>query len=187
MPLHWKPTDVGPAVAWKPALKARENREKVMIRARMRSSAAWHDVCILNVSLHGLGIQSAEPPARGTYVEIRRGRQTIVARVAWNKGHRAGLRSQDPIFLNALLNDTAADVPSAGEVRGPIERRHAPRVSDTHAASRLAGRAIEFAGIATVAVAIALAAFGGVAEAFNTPMAAVREALGESSAQPTPG
>ncbi|QNP42404.1 hypothetical protein H9L15_08755 [Sphingomonas daechungensis] len=89
-----------------------------MIRARMRSSSAWHDVCILNVSLHGLGVQSAEPPARGTYVEIRRGRQTIVARVAWNKGHRAGLRSQDPIFLTALLNDTSGEAPAAGKVQG---------------------------------------------------------------------
>ncbi|WP_345167006.1 PilZ domain-containing protein [Sphingomonas daechungensis] len=158
-----------------------------MIRARMRSSSAWHDVCILNVSLHGLGVQSAEPPARGTYVEIRRGRQTIVARVAWNKGHRAGLRSQDPIFLTALLNDTSGEAPAAGKVQGPVERRHAPRPSDTHAASRLAGRAIEFAGIATVAAAIALAAFGAVAQAFNAPMAAVREALGESNAQPTRG
>ena len=76
-----------------------------MIKARMRSGVSWHDVCILNLSVHGVGIRAAEPPARGTYVEIRRGSQMIVARVAWTKGHRAGLRSQDAIFINVIVND----------------------------------------------------------------------------------
>ena len=71
----------------------------------MRSGVSWHDVCVLNVSVHGVGIQAAEPPARGTYVEIRRGPHVIVARVAWAKGHRAGLRSQDPISIRAIVND----------------------------------------------------------------------------------
>lgn len=68
------------------AVKPREERQKVMIKARMRTGVSWHDVCILNLSAHGVGLQAAEPPARGTYVEIRRGPHVIVARVAWSKG-----------------------------------------------------------------------------------------------------
>ena len=58
-------------------MKPREERQKVMVKARMRSGTSWHDVCILNLSVHGLGIQAAEPPERGTYVEICRGSQAM--------------------------------------------------------------------------------------------------------------
>lgn len=43
-----------------------------MIKARIRVGASWHDVCILNLSRRGVGIQSADPAGSGTYVEIRR-------------------------------------------------------------------------------------------------------------------
>ena len=91
----------------------------------MLSGTSWHDVCIVNCSLHGLGIQAAQAPTRGTYVEIRRGKQVIIARVAWCKGHRAGLRSQDPIFVGALASgdDTGPEAGAAPKA----ERRALPR------------------------------------------------------------
>ena len=52
----------------------------------MRSGASWHDVCILNLSLHGAGIQALEPPARGSYVEIRRGSHVIIAASPGRRG-----------------------------------------------------------------------------------------------------
>ena len=92
-------------------MKPRENRQKVMIKARMLSGASWHDICILNCSLHGLGIQAPQSPARGSYVEIRRGRQTIVARVAWSKGHRAGVKFDTPLkTTHPLLEASNAPV-----------------------------------------------------------------------------
>jgi hypothetical protein len=157
-------------------MKPREERQKVMIKARMLSGAAWHDICILNCSLHGLGIQSAEAPQRGTYVEIRRGRQTIIAHVAWSKGHRAGLRSQDPIFIAALVagNDSA---PAASN-RDFTERRHQPRPSvQALSDSRLAGRAMEFACFAIIAVAVGMAGLTAVSQALARPMQEVQAAL----------
>ena len=154
-------------------MKPREERQKVMVKARMRSGASWHDVCILNLSVHGLGIQAAEPPERGTYVEICRGSQAIVARVAWAKGHRAGLRSQDAIFIRALLREPEAGaVPRRHVPAGrPVERRRAPRTVDQrHCGSRLAGRAMEFACFALVAGAIAVTAFGTVSSALARPL-----------------
>ena len=157
-------------------MKPRENRQKVMIKARMLDGAVWHDICILNCSLHGLGIQSARAPQRGSYVEIRRGRQTIVARVAWSKGHRAGLRSQDPIFIAALVggNDAAPAAPTGG----PTERRLQPRAPmPSHSDSRLTGRAMEFACFAIIAAAVGLAGFSAISEALARPMEQVHGAL----------
>ena len=160
-------------------MKPREDRQKVMVKARMRDGASWHDVCILNVSLHGLGIQSAEPPKRGTYVEICRGTQSIVARVAWSKGHRAGLRSQDAIFVRALLNDNVAVLfPETGRSQ-PVERRQAPRTNaQAHERSRLIGRVTEFACLLVFVGALGAAAFGVVEQALAAPLSEISSALG---------
>ena len=54
-------------------MKPREERQKVMVKARMRSDAPWNDVCIVNLSLHGLGIQTSEPPSRGiSFVHVQK-------------------------------------------------------------------------------------------------------------------
>ena len=149
-----------------------------MIKARMLSGASWQDICILNCSPHGLGIQSPKAPSRGSYVEIRRGRQTIIARVAWSKGHRAGLRSQDVIFVSALVSGNDSEpVPRFGSA-GLNERRLQPRSSaQAHGESRLAGRSMEFACLAIVAAAIAMAGASAVGEALARPMSKVEAAL----------
>jgi len=157
-------------------MKPRENRQKVMIKARMLNGVAWQDICILNCSLHGLGIQSPTTPQRGSYVEIRRGRQTIVARVAWSKGHRAGLRSRDPIFIAALIGGNDATPAATG--RDFTERRLQPRVATaSHSNSRLAGRAMEFACFAILAAAVGMAGLSAVSQALARPMEQVQSAL----------
>ena len=145
----------------------------------MRSGVSWHDVCILNLSVHGVGIQAAEPPARGTYVEIRRGSQMIVARVAWAKGHRAGLRSQDAIFIQAIVNDIGSAASAPRVIGGtPIERRSAPRTAlQGYERSRVAGRAMEFACFGLVAAALALTAVGSVEQALARPLSEISAAL----------
>jgi hypothetical protein len=160
-------------------VKLREERQKVMIKARMLSGTSWDDVCVLNLSAHGVGIQAAEPPPRGTYVEIRRGSHVIVARVAWSKGHRAGLRSQDRIFIKAIVNDTATAPPrNAGQ---PLERRRVPRTAQQpHEQSRSLGRAMEFVCFAVIAGAVALTAFGAVEQALARPLSQISAALNQS-------
>lgn len=161
-------------------VKAREDRQKVMIRARLRSGVRWQDVCILNLSSHGLGIQAAQPPARGEYVEICRGRISIVARVAWTKGHRAGLRSQDALSIPALMADPAdAPLPASGTAPVVTERRRVPRsTAERHERSRVLARAMEFACFGAIAVALGWAAFGAVEQALARPLATISSALG---------
>ena len=99
----------------------------------------------------------------------------IVARVAWTKGHRAGLRSQDPIFIKAVLAEQPAKAPAAQNV----ERRKIPRVPDCrHEDSRLAARAMEYACLAIVACAFAMGAFGAVEGALAQPLSQISDALG---------
>jgi hypothetical protein len=161
------------------AMKAREERQKVMIRARMRDGVHWHDVCVLNMSAHGLGIQAAEPPERGTYVEICRGRHSIIARVAWSKGHRAGLRAQDAIFIPAFVSDsgdTAAARPAFGG--RPVERRRFARTAgERHEHSRFRARSIEFACLALVGSALAMTLVGSVQQALARPLSRISQAL----------
>ena len=159
-------------------MKHREHREKVMVRARMRVAASWQDVCILNVSLHGLGIQAAQPLARGSYVEIRRGSHVIVARIAWSKGHRAGLRSRDPIFIKPLLREEAAPSPSTTSLQPTVERRRSPRsTAQAYERSRQLGRATEFACFGLIACALGFGAFGTVEAALAKPLEQFRMAL----------
>lgn len=159
-------------------MKAREERQKVMLKARMRAGSAWHDVCILNLSAHGVGLQAADPPPRGTYVEIRRGSNTIVARVAWTRGHRAGLRSQDVLFIPALVRDAASPLAGSEKAEGSrLERRRVPRTAQAHAQSRLAGRAMEFACLAFLGLVMAGTLFGAVRDSLARPMAEVTAAL----------
>lgn len=150
-----------------------------MIKARMRNGVSWDDVCILNLSRRGLGIQAAETPARGTYVEICHGTQVIVARVMWAKGHRAGLNSQDAIAVRALVRDDPAnDRMTLPPAYPRLDRRRVPRaLQQRHESSRLAARALEFACVGLIATAFGLTVFGTVEQALGQPVAQVRDAL----------
>lgn len=91
-------------------LKTRESRRQVFLRARMRAGGVPVDVCIRNISSHGMLLQAAAPPLRGTYVEIFYPRRTIVARVVWTNDRRFGVQTREWIDVNALIGDAAPSV-----------------------------------------------------------------------------
>src|SRR3546814_17106618 len=74
--------------------KPRETRHPVLIPARMRVGQSWIEVVIHNLSSGGALVASDEAPERGTYIEIRRGRQTIIGRVVWRKHRFLGIQAQ---------------------------------------------------------------------------------------------
>lgn len=153
------------------SVKAREQRLKTLIRARMRFGGAWSDVAILNLSAHGAGLQCADPPPRGTYVELRRGSQVIIARVAWSDGHRLGVRSQDPLAIEAIIAEpSAAAAAPAGADAPVVERRAAPRTNLNHERSRTRARWAEFAVLAIFGIAAGVSLYGAVADALSTPL-----------------
>ena len=157
-------------------MKPREPRQKVLVRARIKADAGWHDGCILNVSSRGLLLQAADPPAKGSYLEIRRGALVIVARVMWSKSHRFGVKSQDELPIDAIIRDV--EVPAMGDGVRVGERRQAARpMLPTATRSRHQGRMIEYG----FAIALAMAAAGFVASevygVLSSPVEAVTAAL----------
>jgi hypothetical protein len=104
--------------------KSREQRRIVMVKARMRASDDWVDVTICNVSSRGLMAKCADPPAKGTYIELRQRGACIIGRVAWAQGLRFGIRTQERIDLAALLAQ-----PALKGVRAQRERRIEPHTA----------------------------------------------------------
>ena len=146
----------------------------------MRSSATWGDVCILNISSRGLQLQTARPPERGAYVEVRRGPHVIVGRVAWSKHHRFGIRSQDALFVDAIIAEPGDAEAQRGPVAYvPVERRTVPRPAASAERSRVAARAFEFACVGLVVVAGATMLYGAAEAALAAPLATVSNALGD--------
>lgn len=153
-------------------VRTREPRERLLTDARLRAGGRWSDICLVNVSRRGLGAQMACPPAAGTYVEIHRGQYCIVARVVWTKGHRLGLRTQDPIDLPALR--TARPARAAN-----IERRSKHRLERDRREerSREVARMIEFAFNAVAAVSIGWAVVATMQQSLSKPLSEIRRVL----------
>ena len=140
----------------------------------MRNGNAWSDVCLVNLSSRGAGLQCATPPSAGTYVEIKRGSNVvIVGRVAWSSGHRFGIRTQDVIWVNAVLNDVAIEQAPAAAV----ERRAVARTANDHERSRVLARRMQASFVLTAAACSALVLGSVVRSAVARPMAMLSTAM----------
>lgn len=153
----------------------------------MRCGASWSDACILNLSKRGMLVQSPEAPSRGSYLEIRRGSHVIVARVVWANSNRFGIRTQDDIPAEELIEDREKPAPAQGTGGVPCyERRARPRTNHSHEASRWRSRAMEFGTMAIAGSAAAYLVFGAVSDSLGRPLAAVSQALGGSQSADVP-
>lgn len=172
-PIWWNMQSSGGGSGRSPApMKPREPRHKVLVRARMKVGTGWHDSCILNISSRGMLMQTADPPARGSYLEVRRGALVIVARVMWANGHRFGVKSQDVLPIDAIVRDV--EVPVVGDGVRVGERRQAVRpILSMATRSRHRGRAIEFGFV----IALALSAAGFAASEVHALLSAPAEAV----------
>ncbi len=164
-------------------MKPREPRQKVLIKARVRRGASWGDVCILNISPRGLLLQMQAPPGRGEYIELRRGFHAIVARVVWAKHNRFGVRTQDPMPVDAIVNEpNRAAEANASTSNGKLpERRSQPRALQArYERSRSASRALEFAGVLLFVASAGVIAFQEVGKALSQPLSTITASLSES-------
>lgn len=159
-----------------PVERPRELRRRVMLPARMRLDSSWCDACILNISSRGMMVHVGRGAAAGQAVEIRRGEHVIRARVMWRDGSRAGLQTDDRVPVEEILSLSQAPALRLTASGDKVERRRETRRD--HANSRIRARAFEFASIAIVGGAFAVAIFDVVSEAFARPMDAIKAALG---------
>lgn len=163
-------------------MKAREPRRNVVMDSRLRCGADWQNACILNISSRGLGLQAPAPPQRGSYVEVRRGNNIIIARVVWVRGHRFGVRTQDTIPVNPDINlpKLSSGFEAQTDAR-KSEFRPKPMAlsfSRQHDESRNKARALEFAALVALGVTCACLAFGMIQSAIGTPLSHVEVTLG---------
>jgi len=166
-------------------MKPREPRHPVMIQARMRSGSEWSDVIIHNVSRRGMMLRASNPPVRGSYVEVRKASMTIVARAVWVRGQRFGVRTQDVIDMNALLDHAAQQLgaaigltPSRGNERRRAARTAPPNPAQAAERNRQRAALGQFALIAIVGGGAAWLLAGAVHSLLASPFDAIRGALG---------
>lgn len=166
-------------------LKLREPRRKALIRARMRTGSAWVDINLLNLSTRGALAQTAMPPPRGTYIEVRRGSHRITARVVWTEERRFGFVTQDPIAIDDVISepecsDRKNQSCNSREIDSRLTVRK-PDISDEHDRNRLWARSMEFCLVGLVGGIFAYIAFGLVYSVMSAPISQVQSALSGSS------
>lgn len=163
-------------------MKPREPRHKVVVSARMRSDTGHSDVCIRNVSSGGMLVQAAQPPPRGSYIEILRPNYSVTARVVWTKDRRFGVQSREKIDLDSFLE--RRQTPRDGQGTPPrvqIDRRR-PR-SSAHAlrrdeAARETAHILQRSFLIALAVLGAVIAGGAVYEQLDASLSRVSVSLG---------
>ena len=161
-------------------MKQREPRRKVVLSARLRQDEGWSDANILNVSSRGLLLHGSIRPARGSYLEVRRGSCVIVGRVIWVEANRFGLRTQEHLSIDSLIS--SAPIAIAAKGAGPpfMERRARPRSEGLewrYVKSRERGRAIQFSMIAATGLLLALFVFETAGAVLAAPLTEVTEKL----------
>jgi hypothetical protein len=163
-------------------VREREPRQRVFVRARMRRGNDWSDVSIQNVSSRGLMARADTPPRPGAYIEIRKAAVVIVARAVWVKGHTFGVRTQDRLDIDGLLQSAAAQLKqAAGRSVATQERRDPKRIESDLAARAERSRAMSgWLQFVVFTGALGFAAWfltGALSDAFAAPLDLVRKAL----------
>jgi hypothetical protein len=167
------------------ALRLREPRRKVLIKARMRVGASWSDACILDLSSRGMLVQSRSIPQRGNYLEIRRGRHVVVARVVWSLDQRFGVQTQEPVCADDLLRETDNSSIGAQPFSATVERRSTNRPTAAHhEASRRRGRTYEFGSLILFGVAAAFILLATIDKLLGRPLDALETALAQQTSAP---
>lgn len=166
------------------SLKSREQRQNVMLDARLRTAEGWSSVTICNVSPRGLMAKcGAAPPPKGAFVEVCRGANVIVGHVRWSQGVRFGLRTQDRIDIGALV-EAPSGRPAGGTERRLRQRRETararaiPKAVPTEQRSRQAGRLFDWIALAFAGIVGAGIVVSQVHETLSKPLDKVQGALG---------
>ena len=142
-------------------VKARADRRKVMLRATMHVDGPPIDVCIRDLSAHGMMLQAANPPKRGSYVEIFAGYGDVVGRVVWVGERKFGIVTRERIIVSRFLGEGGSGGGAPIRAIGRAGARQA-NMADAASDARLLGRSIDFSLIAAAAVFLVVLV-GGIA------------------------
>ncbi|SFO03675.1 PilZ domain-containing protein [Sphingomonas sp. OK281] len=156
--------------------------KELSVPCRMNVTGRWSDAHIHDVSDKGMLVSSIEPPAIGTYVDIRRGTLVIIGRVVWSGGRRFGVRTQDPVSLAALLSEPVLDSRPASTDRRSLKREQAAR-RHSEQADRNRHRASLFQFICLTIIGLGIACFSAsyCYRALAVPLGSVSNVLGAAT------
>jgi len=125
----------------------------------MRAGGPATDVCVRNISSHGMLLLAHEVPAPGTYVEILLPDDVVVGRVMWSSERRFGIRARERIPLHRIVGRQAKQAAATAVARD----RSGPAAAPARGDARYAGRSMEFIFlimcVTTFAVLAAIMAF----------------------------
>lgn len=157
-------------------MRKRDPRIATRARARLKHGMTWSDVTVRNISRRGLMLEAANPPACGTFVELRRGNSVVIGQVRWVQDNRCGLLAQDRIDPTAFL--AARDAPQAWRP-GDADRRVMPRATGGRglAPSQAAARVGQWLGVTAITLFGAYAIVSVAHTALARPIAQVERAL----------
>ncbi|MBW0144713.1 PilZ domain-containing protein [Sphingomicrobium clamense] len=120
-------------------MRQREPRTRVRLPARLNAGRRWCDATIHNLSRTGIMFSADEGLDGGEYLELRRGKHVMIARIVWSDGSFCGARMQDPI----CVADIVADRPTPKRPNASVERRRLPRAQAAER-SRATGRLLDY-------------------------------------------
>jgi hypothetical protein len=155
----------------------RELRRRVMVPARVRTDGQWSDARILNISSHGLLIQSASPAPEGSTMQILRGDHLIIARVMWSEAGRAGLQTEERLPVEHILSLKQSRPLQLIASNGAL-RDHSGRSRAMAHNRNMSGRAIEFVGVLVIGAVLTASGWAMAESALAAPLARLQAVLG---------
>jgi len=161
-------------------MKQREPRQRVILPVRLRLDNQWIDAQIRNVSSKGVMLVMKDPPPKGSFIEIRRGKDiTIIGQVRWCASDRCGILAQDKINVSYLMSDKAQKAMSKDQA-GFVERRATVRIITPEEAaehSRLKSQLLQRIFIIVAGVAAALFLASLLFDVMSVPLEAINKNL----------
>jgi hypothetical protein len=167
-------------------MKGREPRKPVRIVVRLVTDAGWTNAEIRNVSSGGLMATCSSPPARGSYVELRRETYSVIGRVVWSSDGRFGIQAQQKVSLPHLTHPAPRSNAECGERR----RRARPQESfqlrratsqERAEANGRRGRAMEFVAVLAIVAGFAYLVADQALNTLATPLKTAGSALGTAA------
>jgi hypothetical protein len=168
-----------------PGHKNREARRQVLIPCRIKSVRGWDDACIHNISSRGMMIACDDPLVPGEYLDLRRGSQVVIGRVVWRRERFSGVRTQDVISAEAMINEPRLEARPTGTRRS--EERRVSRQSmagEIDAArrmerSRSLSQAMQFGALGIFGLVAAATIATQVSHVLAAPTAKLTQALSQ--------
>ncbi|MFS0737426.1 PilZ domain-containing protein [Sphingomonas sp. 1P06PA] len=157
-------------------MKNRRDRVTTLIPARVRTDNGWSDGIIRNISPNGAMIEIANPPGRGSYVELRRATSVIIGRIIWSHAGRFGMVTRETIDLASMLDPSRSN---DSNVQAMAERRILRRNEGARSPYDFAaaGRAFEFSSILVAVALSSILIFNIVQSVASLPAAAAVSAM----------